>query len=605
MKVIDLINERIRNNQTPFYSFEYFPPKTEKGVENLYERLDRMSALEPLWIDVTWGAGGSTSKLTLEICHNAQNFCGLETMMHLTCTNISVAEVKQALDQAKASGIQNILALRGDPPRGEAWTPGTEGLTRATDLVKLIRAEYGDYFCIAVAGYPEGHTEATSFEDDVVHLKSKMAAGADLIVTQLFYDTEIYREYVKSVRAAGITCPIIPGVLPIQGYAGFQRMTSLCRTKIPREITDSLEPIKNDDEMVKEYGVQLCMKMCRELIDMGSPGVHFYTLNLEKSTIKTLEGLELLSNDFAEKPLPWASHSQIRKGKRGKEDVRPIFWRNRPKSYIDRTNCWDEFPNGRWTHSNSPAFGELTDYHLHAPAAHKEFERREAFGRELTSVQSVFDAFAKYCAGEIDRLPWSETPLALESNAILTRLVSMNKRGFLTINSQPRVNGAASTDEVHGWGPKGGYVYQKVRKAYLEFFTSPENFSTLQEVLKHHPSISFHAVDRSGKSTSSYNKPSTTAVTWGVFPGREIIQPTVVDSESFLVWKDEAFALWTTQWISLYKAGSQSVQILEQVRDTFYLVNIVDNNFVDGNIFDVVDEVLKASGRAALTESKG
>lgn len=155
-------------------------------------------------------------------------------------------------------------------------------------------------------------------------------------------------------------------------------------------------------------------------------------------------------------------------------------------------------------------------------------------------------------------------------------------------------------------------------QAYLEFFTSPENFSTLQEVLKHHPSISFHAVDRSGKSTSSYNKPSTTAVTWGVFPGREIIQPTVVDSESFLVWKDEAFALWTTQWISLYKAGSQSVQvkrmshdgtddeqILEQVRDTFYLVNIVDNNFVDGNIFDVVDEVLKASGRAALTESKG
>ena len=213
----------------PFYSFEYFPPKTREGVENLYERLDRMSQFEPLFMDLTWGAGGSTAELTLEISGNGQQMCSGEIMMHLTCTNLPTSEVKIALEKAKQLGIRNILALRGDPPKGsEAWEACENGFQQAVDLVKFIRAEYGDFFGVAVAGYPEGHISAASMEEDVRFLKEKCDAGADFIITQLFYDTDVFLKWVDQCRAAGITCPIIPGIMPIQNYTGFKRMTSFC-----------------------------------------------------------------------------------------------------------------------------------------------------------------------------------------------------------------------------------------------------------------------------------------------------------------------------------------------------------------------------------------
>lgn len=585
-KIIDLIHKHQKEHEKdkkPFFSFEYFPPKTDAGVDNLYERLDRMKLVNPLWIDVTWGAGGSTSELTLEICTNSQRLVGLETMMHMTCTNMPRDKLKEGLQKARDAGIRNILALRGDPPRGEEWKQIEGGFGHAVDLVKFIRAEHGDYFGICVAGYPEAHVDATSYEEDLRYLKQKVDAGADLIITQLFYDTNIFLKFVQDCRALGITCPIIPGIMPIHTYAGFDRMTKLCKTFVPQYILDALEPIKNDDAAVKEHAVKLCVQTCQNLIDAGVPGIHFYTLNLEKLVLQVLEGLGLISQEqITQRTLPWSS-TQTRR----KEKVRPIFWSNRPKSYIHRTASWDDYPNGRWGDSKSPAFGQLDDYHLASVHVSKSFERAQAWGTPSTS-QDVFNVFAKYCAGEISKLPWNDSALALETGLIKDELIKLNKNGFLTINSQPRVHGASSSDPKVGWGPKGGYVYQK---AYVEFFTSPENLRALVEAAKNFSSIGYNGMNLKGERlTNGFDTP--TAVTWGVFPNSEIMQPTVVDPESFTVWKDEAFALWKSLWASLYPEGTPTRQLMDNIINSYFLVSVVDNDLVNGNIFAVFNQVI-------------
>merc|ERR1719262_17788 len=215
-----------------------------------------------MWIDVTWGAGGSTADKTLEICINALKHHGLNVMMHLTCTNMEKEKIREALVTCKEHGIRNILALRGDPPAGVnqgKWEKVEGGFGYAVDLVKYIREEFGDYFCIGVAGYPEGHLECESLEMDMVRLKEKCDAGADLIVTQLFYDNSEFNGFVKKCRKMGIDIPILPGIMPIQSYGGFNRMTSLCKTKVPADIPARLEQVKDSDEGVKDVGVQIAI----------------------------------------------------------------------------------------------------------------------------------------------------------------------------------------------------------------------------------------------------------------------------------------------------------------------------------------------------------
>eukprot|EP01006_Ploeotia_vitrea_P033942 TRINITY_DN65671_c11_g10_i1.p1 TRINITY_DN65671_c11_g10~~TRINITY_DN65671_c11_g10_i1.p1 ORF type:complete len:650 (-),score=362.60 TRINITY_DN65671_c11_g10_i1:68-1969(-) len=583
-KIIDKI-ERAMAEKRVFYSFEYFPPKTEAGVRNLYARLDRMATLEPLFMDVTWGAGGTTADLTLEISSNAQNYCAADVMMHLTCTNMPQGKVDEALEAAKKAGIRNILALRGDPPKGQEWQQCEDGFAYAVDLVKYIRSKYGDYFGIGVAGYPEGHIAAESFEKDLQHLKEKVDAGADFIITQLFYDVDLFLDWMKKARAIGIKCPIVPGLMPIQAYGGFKRMTGFCKTHVPQEILNRLEPIKDDDDAVKQYGIELCISMCRRLVEAGVPGLHFYTLNLERSVTRTLEGLGYVAAT-SKNALPWAP-SRI--PRRQNEDVRPIFWANRPTSYLDRTTTWDDFPNGRWGDARSPAFGDLSDYHLSSFATRDKAFRRKIWGEEVTSLSDITKVFVGYVEGEVPQLPWSENALQLESMSLKSNLRKLCHNGFLTINSQPRVNGVPSTDDVHGWGGEGGYVFQK---AYTEFFCSPQRLKELLAALKHFPTITYQAVDASGRTFANVDQGAVNAVTWGVFPGKEIIQPTIVDPSTFLVWKDEAFALWENQWQSIYDAQSASHKFLQEVHDTFFLVNMVDNNFVNGNIFAVFDAVV-------------
>lgn len=485
------ISEKIQNAQAEdraFWSFEYFPPKTEVGVSNLYDRMDRMYQLGPEFIDVTWNAGGCSSEVTLDICTTAQSVYGLETCMHLTCTNMPRVKIDVALREAKAAGIQNILALRGDPPRGqENWTKVETGFSYATDLVKYIRQEYGDYFCIGVAAYPEGHIENPDKEADLAHLKEKVDAGADYIVTQLFYDVDMYLEWLDRVKAMGIDIPILPGIMPIQNYSGFKRMTNLCKTYVPKHIYKDLEPIKDDDLAVKDYGVRLAIDMVNQMRGAGIRGFHFYTLNLERSTRLILEGLGFVAEPETVKRLPW---NPSLAANREKENVRPIFWRNRPKSYVNRTNSWDEFPNGRWGDSRSPAFGELDGYGalLKYPA-----EECVKLWDHPTTVSDIGELFVKYCKGELDCLPWCDTPLQSESEKIRQRLVTVNSSGFLTINSQPSVDGVPSSHPVNGWGPKNGFVFQK---SYLEFFIAPEALDVLVQHIAAHQFMTFYAVNQ-------------------------------------------------------------------------------------------------------------
>lgn len=591
VKLIDKINASLAEDKL-FWSFEYFPPKTEAGVENLYSRIERMAQLNPSFIDITWGAGGSTAAMTIDIGTTAQNMVGIETQIHMTCTNMKREDLVAAIQKAKDSGLQNILCLRGDPPKGsDEWQQTHGGLTYARDLVKLIRELHGDYFGLAVAGYPEGHPNG-SYESDLKYLKEKVDAGADFVITQLFYDCDQFLQFVKDARAMGITCPILPGIMPMHNHAGWKRMVEFCKTKVPKDMEEAMKSVAiEDDEQVKEFGIKYCIHMCKYLMQRGVRGFHFYTLNLEKSVVKILEGLELLP-ETVQRTLPWRATANA---KRQKESVRPIFWANRPKSYIARTSSWDEFPNGRWGDSQSPAYGELSDYHIVGLYSVGTREERLAlWGAQHDTVESIYNVFVQYLEGKVAKMPWFEKAVEQETSAIRSKLIALNSAGFLTINSQPSMNACPSEDKVLGWGPKGGYVYQK---AYIEFFCSEKNFEALRDAVSKYPSLTLHAVNLKGDSFSNMPESNVNAVTWGVFPGKEILQPTIVCRESFYVWRDEAFALWKSQWASIYDENSKAKQLIDEICNTYYLVNVVDNDFVKGDIFAIFDQVMQQGAK--------
>jgi len=333
-KKISLMAEERAREGKPFVSLEFFPPKTAKGVENLVERIQRMKSIDPLFVDFTWGAGGSTSELTLDLSLKAQQEIGVQANMHLTCTNMEAAKVDAALEGCKRGGIRNILALRGDPPEGqEAWEATEGGFACALDLVKHIRKEHGDYFDIAVAGYPEGHpTKITlakggyyalseaergrcridekgdvwvctdaDFEGELAYLQAKVDAGASAVVTQMFFDAQVFLDFVAACRARGITVPILPGVICIEKYAGFVKMAEFCRSRVPEALRMSLYRVKDDERAVRRVGVRWGADLCRRLLAAGAPGLHFYTLNLERVCAGILEELGL-AGEFCRKP---------------------------------------------------------------------------------------------------------------------------------------------------------------------------------------------------------------------------------------------------------------------------------------------------------------
>ncbi len=288
--------EYFKDSTKPIISFELFPPKTDQGMKSLLRVIPELIDLGPDYITVTYGAMGSTQKMTLRIASLIKNGYNMETACHLTCVGASRTGLDEILEQIFTAGIRNIVALRGDPPIGEKnYVPPPDGYSHAYQLVEHIRRfekrKGQEPSGIAVAGYPEKHIEAPSMESDIANLKRKVEAGADLIITQLFFDNSYFFNYVDKVRSAGINLPVVPGLMPIQSYRQIKRITSMCGSTIPPELQEELDTTLDDDEKASDVGVRQCIRQARELLARGVPGLHFYVLNKSNQMKRIMEAL--------------------------------------------------------------------------------------------------------------------------------------------------------------------------------------------------------------------------------------------------------------------------------------------------------------------------
>ncbi|KAM4056078.1 methylenetetrahydrofolate reductase [Hirsutella rhossiliensis] len=648
-----------------YFSLEFFPPKTAMGFSNLRHRMQRMEqALRPLFVNVTWGAGGSTATKSLELAELCQRELGLTTCLHLTCTNMSRRILDKALEDAKALGIRNILALRGDAPRKEEYRDaggdqddGSDELTWAIDLVRYIRRNHGDYFCIGVAAYPEGHADEShpvgqSLEHDLPYLVDKVQAGADFIMTQLFFDIDAYENFEKTLRehpsGAFTSIPIMPGLMPIQSYQMIKRTTKLSHARMPESILTRLNAVRGDDERVKMVGVDVIGEMVEQIRAIkagtsGHRGFHFYTLNLEKAVSLIVEKTGLIQQDSSESdeaavvddvplsPLPTiqlngnaplrpSSHSRTsrRHSSVGSDPHNRVIVGSRPLAHpeweasgqeagvpaeainsrantlaisegegaLGREATWDDFPNGRFGDARSPAYGEIDGYGV---SLHMSVTQAVRLWGHPATRQDIDGIFVKHMQGELAAIPWSEEELMAESSTIQPRLIELNSKGWWTVASQPAVNGAPSSDGTFGWGPANGFVFQK---SFVEFFLPSDDWKTLLDRLNSprvRESICFYATNAKGDFVSSDSSggvngasswSSTNAVTWGVFPGKEIVTPTIVEEVSFRAWGEEAFGIWG-EWVKVYGRGSDSENLLNGIRDDIWLVNIIHHEFVD------------------------
>jgi len=544
MKIIDKLEIL---GQEPYFSLEFFPPKTDmvicptlatldgQGMTNLQSRLDRMARFNPLFVTVTWGAGGSTATRSLELAKSCQNRHEMTTCLHLTCTNMEREILDNALCEARASGIHNVLALRGDPPRGQEYSVPTTGeFSYAVDLVKYIRKNYGDWFCIGVAAYPEGHADGSNPEQqdprlDLPYLREKVQAGADFIITQIFYSVTAFLSFEKLLREdeSGLfkTIPIVPAVMPIQSYQSFRRMTKLTHASVPPELFSRIEEVKADDEAVKQLGVDITVEMIKQLRTQTEGrclGAHFCTFNLERSVAFVLERTGMISPRESLTPRSGTHKTEVVDisgltsrlattvegvvatfddeddtqnrailDDEGHEKLEPPRPRQRRQSLrstrsqqfalavsegqgeLGREANWDEFPNGRWGDARSPGIS----YRIFLSLI-KAFGQNDTYGLTLStppevglklwkfplSPEDISNLFTKYVQGDLQAIPWSEDPLAAETVTIRDHLIGLNQSGRWTVGSQPAVDCIESADKVFGWGPKGGYIFQKVRQ---------------------------------------------------------------------------------------------------------------------------------------------
>ncbi|MCJ1475755.1 hypothetical protein MMC13_004419 [Lambiella insularis] len=562
---------------------------------------------------------------------------------------MSQAVVDDALQAARDIGVKNILALRGDPPREHEYaseiqeTGDGEKLVWAADLVRYIRKTHGNYFCIGVAGYPEGHSdESCPVDQDPVHdipyLAEKVQAGADFIMTQLFYDVEAYSNYVSMVQnwQDGVlkNVPIIPGLMPIQNYQILKRITKLSHAKLPLDILHRLEGVKGDDEKVKRVGVDIMSEIVEKVKktkSIGPKGFHFYTLNLEKAVSFIVERCQLIlpsksegieqdssAIDETENPIingtsslhlsngtPRSRRASARRPSSPHNHVVPLS--SSPDSSttphteepspaitlaishgvgsLGREATWDDYPNGRFGDARSPAFGEIDGYG--GPSLHQSpSAAREKWGSPKNR-SDLSNLFKQHVMGQLDQLPWSEGGLNEETQVIkydLCRLIE--ERGWWTIASQPAVDGVSSDNAIFGWGPRGGFVFQK---AFVEMFIPEHDWKTVLRPYLTSPAIapevSWYAAPSSSTSNdgrdlleSSDSATAVNSVTWGAFPGKEIITPTIVEEVSFRAWVDEAFGIWT-EWEQCYPLESMSRKFLRQERENLWLVNVISHGF--------------------------
>jgi methylenetetrahydrofolate reductase (NADPH) len=291
------VDEIIATRGEPTFSFEFFPPRTEEGERNLRETLTTLRELKPDFVSVTYGAGGSTRDRTVALTKWIKQGLEIEAMAHLSCVGATSEELCEILDGLESAGIDNVLALRGDPPRGESdWKPHPGGLHYSTELASLISERY--QFCVGAACFPEVHPEAPDLAHDLRFLREKVQAGATFAITQLFFDNELYFRFVEEARAAGIEIPIIPGIMPITDFKQIKTITGMCKATIPQRLLEALEWRAHDSDAVLQLGVAYATLQCAELLARGAPGIQFFTLNRSSATRAILSSLRLLR--------PWA-----------------------------------------------------------------------------------------------------------------------------------------------------------------------------------------------------------------------------------------------------------------------------------------------------------
>jgi methylenetetrahydrofolate reductase (NADPH) len=267
----------------PFFSFEFFPPKDEDGSRQLFQAIAALQPLRPAFVSITYGAGGSTRARTVALAKKIQLEAGLTVVAHVTCVGSTRAELRELFDDLARAGIQNVLALRGDPPKGEsAFVAPAGGFAHASDLIAMLKRNYD--FCIGAAYYPEKHPEAPSMEADLRHLKEKVDAGADFLVSQLFFDNDAYFSFERRARAAGILSPMLPGLMPITNFEQIKRFVAMCGATIPPKLHVEMESRKGDAEAVEALGVAYASMQAVALLQSGVPGIHFYTLNKSPAT---------------------------------------------------------------------------------------------------------------------------------------------------------------------------------------------------------------------------------------------------------------------------------------------------------------------------------
>ena len=285
MRIAELLAQR-----RPVFSFEFFPPKTDEGQQTLERTLAVLRDDAPDYVSMTYGAGGTTRSSTVDLTRWIKQDLGIEAMAHLSCVGEPRERLVEILDQIQAAGVENVLALRGDPPRGQTeWRPHPGGLHYSVELIRLVKERFD--FCVGAACFPEVHPDAADRGSDLGYARAKQDAGAGFLITQLFFDNELYFDFVEDARAAGITVPIVPGIMPITNYGQIKRFTEMCGASIPSELERELNGRADDPEAVAELGVAYATLQCSDLLARGAPGIHFYTLNRSPSTRAILAAL--------------------------------------------------------------------------------------------------------------------------------------------------------------------------------------------------------------------------------------------------------------------------------------------------------------------------
>jgi methylenetetrahydrofolate reductase (NADPH) len=285
MKITDIFKIQSRT-----YSFEFFPPKDEISAVDFGINVGQLLKINPSFVTVTYGAGGSTQERTFALVDLLQNKIGLNTMAHYTCVNAPKERVEADLAYLKSIGIDNMMLLRGDPPKGEgAFTAHPDGFTYASELIRFAKAKQD--ICVGGAAYVEKHPEAPSLEKDLMNLKRKVDAGTDFLITQLFFDNDQYVSFVKQARELGINCRIIPGIIPLTAFGQIKRFTQMSGASIPEGLLEEVDSYKDNPAKIQQIGMDFAIQQCRDILIMGAPGLHFYTLNKSRATIEIFETL--------------------------------------------------------------------------------------------------------------------------------------------------------------------------------------------------------------------------------------------------------------------------------------------------------------------------